>query len=310
MDPVWIERASEYAADIVEMWGGAEQIRSYPLAEPLVFSRLRSHRSEWENNRYHKDFGEPRGLNDALLLFSPANSTTIGSCGFGRHDLAGQIGDLEVEAASLLIPHLRRAVAISRLLDAKSIATSTFESTLDAFAVGVVLTDAGLGIVHANAAARAMLSAHGPIRSERGALAVRPSAMLAALGAAVRQAAEDEAEMGRRGLGIPAARADGAPCVLHILPLRHGALRPGLAPRAAAAIFVAPACSRPPAPVDALAALFDLTAAEARVFGQIAAGLTMREAAEALGIEGTTVRRIWRTSSPRPAPTAKPTSSR
>ena len=136
MDPVWIERASEYAADIVEMWGGAEQIRSYPLAEPLVFSRLRSHRSEWENNRYYKDFGEPRGLNDALLLILARNSTTIGSCAFGRHDWAGQIGDLEVEAASLLIPHLRRAVAISRLLDARSIATSTFESTLDALAVG------------------------------------------------------------------------------------------------------------------------------------------------------------------------------
>jgi hypothetical protein len=34
----------------------------------------------------------------------------IGSIGMGRHASAGEIGDREVEAARLLIPHLQRAV--------------------------------------------------------------------------------------------------------------------------------------------------------------------------------------------------------
>jgi DNA-binding CsgD family transcriptional regulator len=218
------------------------------------------------------------------------DTTLIGTFGFGRHESEGEIGDLEIKTASLLIPHVQCAVTISRLLDAKSVADSTFESALDAFAVAVVLTDADLGIVHANAAARATLSSGSPLRSERGVLTVRPPAVSAALGAAVRQAAKDEAEIGRRGHGIPVAREDGMPCMLHVLPLRHGALRPRLEPRAVAAIFVAPSASPPPAPIDALAALFDLTAAEGRVFAHIAAGRTMSETAAALGIEVTTAK--------------------
>jgi DNA-binding CsgD family transcriptional regulator len=78
--------------------------------------------------------------------------------------------------------------------------------------------------------------------------------------------------------------------VLHVLPLNRGELRPGLAPSAVAAVFVAPALTPPPAPGEAMATLFDLTVAEARVFAQIAAGRTIVEAAEALGVQVTTVK--------------------
>jgi DNA-binding CsgD family transcriptional regulator len=121
-------------------------------------------------------------------------------------------------------------------------------------------------------------------------LSVRSLVAAAALGAAVRQAAENEAAIGKRGFGIPAPRADGAPSVLHVLPLRHGALRPGLAPAAAAAIFVAPATLPPAAPSEALAAFFDLTKAEARVFERIAAGETQSGIARMLGVELSTVK--------------------
>jgi len=41
---------------------------------------------------------------------------------------------------------------------------------------------------------------------------------------------------------------------------------------------------------EALAALFDLTAAEARVFAHIASGMTQSEIAHTLGIEASTVK--------------------
>jgi DNA-binding CsgD family transcriptional regulator len=214
----------------------------------------------------------------------------IGSLAFVRLASQGDIGDVEIEAAWLLIPHLQRAVAISKLLDVKSVAAATFETALDTLAVAVILTDADLRIVHANAAARAMFVLRGSLRSEGGKLALLPSATAAALAMAVQQAARNEAAIGKRGLGIPATGTDGAPSVLHVLPLNHGELRPGLAPSAVAAIFVAPAVSPSPAPYDAVAALFDLTQAEARVFTQIAEGKTQAEIARALDIEASTVK--------------------
>lgn len=112
----------------------------------------------------------------------------------------------------------------------------------------------------------------------------------AALPLAVRQAGENEAEIGRRGFGIPLRRADGAPCVLHVLPLQHGAIRPGLAPAATAAIFVAPAASPVPAPSEALAALFDLTTAETRILSLLAAGMSLSQIARELGVQTSTAR--------------------
>ena len=53
-------------------------------------------------------------------------------------------------------------------------------------------------------------------------------------------------------------------------------------------MFVAPTIA--PAPAEALAALFNLTAAEARVFCQIAAGRTQAAVAMALGIAASTVK--------------------
>jgi DNA-binding CsgD family transcriptional regulator len=91
--------------------------------------------------------------------------------------------------------------------------------------------------------------------------------------------------MGRRGQGILARADDGSPSIIHVLPLNHGDLRAGLWPHAVAAVFVSPGINAPlPTPEQALAALFDLSPAEARVFSHIAAGRTRAATAEALGI--------------------------
>ena len=75
-----------------------------------------------------------------------------------------------------------------------------------------------------------------------------------------------------------------------MLPLKHGDLRPSIAASAVAAIFIAPATTPYPAPEQALAALFDLTPSEAKVFSQIAAGRTVAETADALNIAPSTAK--------------------
>lgn len=282
------ERTPQDTRDLVEMRGGMDKTRSFPLNEPIVLLRLRN-RSEWESHRLYREWCKRLGVHDVLAIGLARDPTMIGSLAFLRFDSAGDTGDVEIGAAWLLIPHLRRAVAISKIFDVKSVVAATFESALDTLAVAVVLTDADLRIVHANAAAKAMLASRDPIRTERGKLALRSSAVAAALGTAVRQVANSEAAIGKRGF-IPARSPNRAPCVLHVRPLNHGELRPGLAPSAVAAIFVAPAVSPLPAPNDALAALFDLTLAEAHVFAQIAEGKTQAEIAGALDIEIGTVK--------------------
>jgi DNA-binding CsgD family transcriptional regulator len=288
-EPEWIARMPQYGSDMIDMWGGLDKMRALPIHEPVVQSHVLD-AATWPNNRYFMEWARPQGLHDALIIILSDVPEILGSVGFGRHESQGEIGRFEIDAARLLIPHFQRAAAIGRLLDIKSIVSSTFDAMLDTLSVAVALVDVNLRIVHANTAARNLLETEGAIRSRHGVLRITPLEVEAALLVAVRRAAENEAEAGRRGFGIPASYDGGAPCALHVLPLRHGGLRAGLTPSAAAAVFIARASDAPRSPTDVLAALYDLTPAETRVFASIATGSTRAEAAAALNLGQSTIK--------------------
>jgi DNA-binding CsgD family transcriptional regulator len=230
----------------------------------------------------------PQGIIDVMSIGLVRDAATIGSVAFGRHRDAGPIGDGQIATARLFVPHLKRAVTISRLLEAKTVKAATFESVLDGLTAGVMLVDADLRLVHANRAAETTLAAGDPLRLHAGAVTAA-NGMGAALAVAVAGAAAGGA-MGVRGLNVPARGRDGAEFVLHVLPLRPGAQSSAILPSVVAAIFIAAAVALRPAPVAAIAALFELTPTEARVLEQVAAGRTNAEKAQALGIRVSTVR--------------------
>jgi DNA-binding CsgD family transcriptional regulator/PAS domain-containing protein len=287
--PEWLGRMWGYGEETLELWGGPARISQFPLDEPMVQSHA-TDRATWKDNRWITEWGYPQGLWDAVGFAFARDAKMIGNLTFGRHRTAGEVGDAELTALRLIAPHVRRAVGISHLLDLKTMEAVTFASALETLTVGVVLVDEHLGIVHANAAAGAMLRARDPIRSERGRLTLTYAAATEALQTSVAVAARNEMDLGRRGIGIPMRRADGTPCVAHVMPLRAGQIRPGIAQRAPAAVFVAPAESPPRMPADALALLYDLTPAESLIFELIANGQTPSEIAAMLGIAASTVK--------------------
>lgn len=287
--PEWLAAMPEYADDVIEQWGGVEKVKTYDPDVPHVLSWVRD-RSLWENNRYFVDWGVPQGMIDVMAVILARDRSAIGTLSFGRHKDDGIITRHEVDMAGLFVPHLQRAVAISNLLDIKTVTASTVSSVLDTLSAAVFLVDANLAIVHANAAGETMLAASDLLSTQAGFLRLPSPGVAAALAAAVAVAASDEGVLGKKGMGIPALRDDGTPHVLHVLPLRHGHLRPGLVPRAVSAIFVAPAVSRPVPANAAVVALFGLTAAEAAVLDSTLLGRTNAETARALGIGVPTVK--------------------
>lgn len=279
----WLETLESYGPDVVEQWGGVEAVYRLPIDEPVVLSSLRT-REQMLANRYFVEWARPQGITDVIGFLVQRDAGMLGTIGMGRHFSAGDIDSHQIEAVRLLMPHFQRAVTISRVLDMQSIEEASFAAALDALSAPVLLVDAELKIVHANRAAEAMLRIGDPLASSDGTLVLRARDRQHALGSAVRQAALAEATMGRRGYGIPAPRSDGTPALLHVLPLGYGSFRRELSPDAAAAIFITSAGSTPLAASDAMSAMFDLTAAEARVFSHIAAGTTLSETASRLGV--------------------------
>src|SRR5262249_11731293 len=258
--PGWLERMVQYGPEIAELWSSIPGLDARPLDEPVVVTRDIS--AAMQRTRYYHEWAQPQGIVDAIGLAVLRQRNRIGEFSLSRHERAGIVTDRDIAIVRLLTPHIRRAVAISDVLDMRSMTISTFEASLDLIATGVVLVDADAAIIHANRAARAMLAAGSAIRSERGALRTYLPETSAALRAAIAKAAGEEAAIGSAGIGVPAPQAEGEPALIHVLPLMRGDVRARIAPRASAALFITPAADGMGAPAAALAALFDLSAAE------------------------------------------------
>lgn len=280
----WRRRIPEYWQYLPIEWGQALLV--HPINEPAVLTWTKGW-AERERTPYYDEWLRPQGLIDVMVGFVVRNPYLFSTVGFCRSEAAGPITSDDVDALRMLLPHFQRAVAIGTLLDHQKNVADDFRATLRGITTAVVLVDSDLSVVHANEAAEILLAGGDPLRVQGGAITARSKPVADALLSSVQQGGSSEALIGRRGFGIPAARADGRPTIIHVLPLRHGK-RNNLAPRATAAIFVASGAA--PSADDALAALFDLTQSEARVFALITSGKSPAEAAEVLGVAMSTVR--------------------
>jgi DNA-binding CsgD family transcriptional regulator/PAS domain-containing protein len=288
IDDEWLGAMNGYMADSMELWGGAGRMQAYPLDEPIVSSHIMPE-DQRKQNRYYREILAPRGLTDAVAVALVRAPRLIAYATWTRNPAREPIGRFEIEGLRLIAPHLRRAVTIANLFDLKAVEGATFRSVVDGLSCAVILVDADLRIVHANAAGEAMVATGDPVQAAHGRLAVENSVADEALRAAVALAAKDEVQLSQRGIGIPATSRDGLPTALHVLPLSRREVRSGLAQRAVAAVFVVGADAAH-APVEAIATIYNFTPAESQIFASLSQGTSLPKTAEALGIAKSTAR--------------------
>lgn len=267
-----------YAADAAALQNATLARRSGEMDDPMVLSR--DVPDIFAAARITREWARPLGHCDGITLVVLQDGPRIGVFAATRHDSVGPVTEREVRLMRLLAPDIRRAVAIGSILDMRALHAATLESTLDQVSAGICMVDPEGAVLHANAAARRMLEGAGPVLLRQGRIAARAPKAGVALRAAIAAAAAPAAEAGP---GVPLGEAPDAPAIARVLPLPGGSRR-GLAPRAAAALSIAapPGAAAPDLP--GLAAQFALTPAEARLFGLLLAGVSLAEAATALGL--------------------------
>jgi DNA-binding CsgD family transcriptional regulator/PAS domain-containing protein len=199
-----------------------------------------------------------------------------------------------------LAPTMVRVGELRRTLRMDAIEKHTARLALDALSCAVVIVDASLAIVLANAAATDLFAAPSSgLVWRRGQLATAEPAAAAGLVALVGDACGRAG--GVRGAGgslrLSAASADDGPdLAVSVSPLldpqAYGlAGRPLARDRPLALVLATPiALAAVDAVEDALVALFGLTPAESRLAAMLAAGATLAEAAARCGIRLTTAK--------------------
>jgi DNA-binding CsgD family transcriptional regulator len=289
VDDYWMGRIMNYGTAVTDLWGGPERIQHYPLEEPIVQSGILSARDR-DANPYFVEWARPQGVIDAVVIGLERNDKMVSNVTFARHESRDIFSEADLDALRLLAPHLRRAVNISHVLDLKTFEASTFATALEEFTIGIAFVDHQNTLVHANAAAHALFTQQDPVRLAMGRPALQLAAATNALEEAVRQAAAGEIRPGGRGVGIPAMGRNGKPVIIHVLPLRRGMENLNSHQRPVAALFMTPASSAPQMPAEAIALIYGLTPAEARIFESVAAGEAPLQIANRLGLALSTVK--------------------
>ncbi len=286
-EPYQIERHSKHLPEIHATLG--ESLASRPsLDEPHVASRHLT-AAHIETSPFWQEWVKPNGIVDMMTLFLMHTPMHFSLFGVVRDERQGIITEREIELGKLLLPHLRRAVTISKVLDVRIIEAARMAEALNALRCGVVLTNEHGTILHANRAAEHMLRDRGPIQSAHGILQATAPSAASELRSALALAASNEAGIGKTGLAIRLTEPDVPPIFAHVLPLTGSDFRTRLQPAAVAAVFIgAPPDAQDGA--DAMAGAFGLTSAETRLLASLFAGRTLAETAATLGIAGTTAK--------------------
>ena len=246
---------------------------------------------EFLATRFYREWVRPQGLVDNLTAALDKSSASAVLFTIFRHERDGLVDDAARDRMRLIIPHVRRAVLIGRVIELQTTQAATFADTLDGISAGMLLVDARGGIVHANASGHAMLAEGSVLRAAGGKLAASNADAEEALYDVILAAGSGDAAVGIKGIAVPLPAREGERYVAHVLPLTSGARRrAGTSYAAVAALFVHKAALDQPPPPEAIAKTFQLTPSELRVLLGIVEVGGAPEVAEALGIAETTVK--------------------
>jgi DNA-binding CsgD family transcriptional regulator/PAS domain-containing protein len=260
------------------------------IEEPIATSDLMPY-DEFLATRFYKEWVQPQGLVDNVTAVLDKSSTRTALYTVFRHERDGLVCEETRRRMRLIVPHVRRAVLIGRVIELRTAEAATFADTLDGISAGMLLVDAHGRIVHANASGHALLAEGSLLRAAAGKLAANNPDSQEALLEAFLAAGSGDAAVGTRGIAVPLMARDGERYVAHILPLTSGARRrAGTSYAAAAALFVHKAALETPSPPEAIAKAFKLTPSELRVLLGIVQIGGVPETAAALGIGKSTVR--------------------
>jgi DNA-binding CsgD family transcriptional regulator len=246
-------------------------------------------KAEFHDGRFYREWLRPQGMVDTASVVLEKTPTSTAFFAVTRGEATGPVDADTRRRMEILVPHVRRAVRIGKVVELGQAEISTFVDMLDGLRASVLLVDENGRIVHANAASRALLATGDPLRDIRGRLTARDAMANGALQAAFAAAGDEAARVG--DIALPVAAFDGVRYVAHVLPLTSSNRRPaGVAPTAVAALFVHQATVDSASLAEALARHFKLTPTEIRVLLAIVEIGGGPEVAEALGIAGSTVK--------------------
>lgn len=245
---------------------------------------------EFYRTRIFKEWVEPQGWGDFTHSLIEKSGSRFSHFGVAHAKADSPAGDAPRRRLKLLVPHVMKAVAISKSMELRKLEAATLSTVADAVAAAVFLVNSDSMVVYANQSAQEMLQVGTVLRQVNGILVAAAKLSHGTLREAIAGATADD------GASQPAALAlDAADCrwMLHVVSLQSGARQQaGRLFGAAAGVFVHRAELIRPTLIQTVTRHFKLTPAESRVLFAIMQAGSVAETASALGVSSETVRTL------------------
>jgi DNA-binding CsgD family transcriptional regulator len=260
------------------------------VEQPMAVADIMPYQ-EFLETRFYKEWCQPQGMVDAVTAVLDKSVTSAALFGVFRYQSDGIADDEMRQRMRLIVPHIRRAVLIGRLIDLKAADAAGLADTLDGLSAGMCAVNTDGRILHANAACHVILDAGDFLSVIGGRIVASDAKIDRALRELFAAAGRGDAAIGTRGIALPLTAKDGSHYVAHVLPLTSGARRlAGIAYSATAALFVCKAATEAPSAPEIIARAYHLTPTELRVLLAIVDVGGVPESAVALGIAESTVK--------------------
>jgi DNA-binding CsgD family transcriptional regulator len=248
-------------------------------------------RDEFCRTRFFREFVAPQGFMDGLFANVDKSSTGCALVSLMRRMSDGLVDDELRRRFGLVVPHIRRALLIGKVIDHHKVEAAALADALDGLASAMFLVDRSGRIIHANASGHIMLAEANVVRAPNGGLRAFDAQADQALLDIFTAADRGDAAVGVKGIAVPIKARSGERHIAHVLPLTAGKRRrAGVTYTAVAALFVRKAALDLPSPFEIIARQFKLTSAELRVLFAIIEVGGAPEVAEVLGVTLATVK--------------------
>jgi DNA-binding CsgD family transcriptional regulator len=268
-----------------DVWRSSPSVRWTLGTRPGAFSSVDDHLSK-EQSAADEAWAPlaARGFGRRLVTVTPLSSGEQVAFVLARMRDKGGYRPGEITALNRLRPHLNRATLIAARLGLER--ANAMTETLARIGLAAAVIDSSGRVVGSNALLETLPAVIRP--TAFGGIRIGERESDARFGGAIRQIGKGGAWT---GLSIPVpAAGDGShpPLIIHLLPVcgaMHDIFTGGQA------LMVVSLLQRKAAPLpEMLHGLFDLSPAEARLVGELAVGMTLREITTARGVSMATLR--------------------
>jgi DNA-binding CsgD family transcriptional regulator/PAS domain-containing protein len=248
--------------------------------------------AEYERTEIYQDYNRHLGtfyvLGTVTKIGGPGDA--VGAFGVHRSRQEGLFSAEEKHRATLLLPHLKRALQLRERLGRMDIQSHAMVQALEIASVAVLLAADNGGVLFANVAAEAILRRGDGLLASHGRLHAATPSEDSSLRQQIRTACLACAGKSVEPGGVMRiSRANARPLSLSFYPFVAPQLG-STASLGAALIFVGNPDLHRPAGRDALARMYGLTGAEARLFEALLAGERLQDYADRSALSVQTVK--------------------